>query len=43
MNKTIVLILCKKNNKIVFKYSTDQIIYASTYKIINNKKILHFF
>ena len=34
MNKTIGLILCKEDNKIVLKYSTDEIIFASTYKII---------
>ena len=33
MNKTIGLILCKEDNKIVLKYSTDERIFASTYKI----------
>ena len=34
MNKTIGLILCKEDNKIVLKYSTDEKIFASTYQLV---------
>ena len=34
MNNTIGLILCKEDNKIVLKYSTDERIFSSTYQLI---------
>lgn len=34
MNKTIGLILCKEDNRIVLKYSTDERIFSSTYQLI---------
>ena len=34
MNKTIGLILCKEGNEIVLKYSTDNRLFMSTYKLI---------
>ena len=34
MNKTIGLILCAEDNKIVLKYCTDERVFASTYKLI---------
>ena len=33
MNNTIGLILCKENNEIVLKYSSDNKIFSSTYKL----------
>ena len=36
MNDTIGLILCKENNEIVLKYSTDDRIFSSEYKISYN-------
>ena len=33
MNNTIGLILCKENNEIVLKYSTDERIFSSTYQL----------
>ena len=37
MNKSIGIILCKEENKIVLKYCTDERVYASTYKLILNE------
>ena len=34
MNKTIGLILCKEDNKIVLKYCTDERVFTSSYKLI---------
>ena len=34
MDKTIGLILCKEDNKIILKYSTDERLFASTYNLI---------
>ena len=38
MNNTIGLILCKEGNEIVLKYTTDDRIFMSSYKLIDNKK-----
>jgi len=37
-NNTIGLILCKGGNEIVLKYTTDNRIFISSYKLIDNKK-----
>ena len=34
MNNTIGLILCREDNKIVLKYSTDERIFSSTYELV---------
>ena len=38
-NKTIGIILCKYDNKIVMEYCSNPNIYKTTYKLINNKTI----
>ena len=38
MNNTIGLILCKERNEKVLKYTTDNRIFISSYKSIDNKK-----
>jgi len=39
MNNTIGLILCKEGNEIVLRYSTDNRIFMSTYKLLKEKEI----
>ena len=34
MNDTIGIILCRENNELVLKYSSDYRIYVSTYKLL---------
>ena len=34
-NKTIGIIICKKENKFILKYSSDQRIYETTYMLVN--------
>jgi len=36
MNKTIGIILCKENDEIVIKYITDERLFMSTYKLVEN-------
>ena len=38
-NKTIGIIICKKENKFVLKYCSDERIYETTYMLINQNKI----
>ena len=35
MNNSIGLILCREDNQIILKYSTDKRIFSSSYKFIN--------
>ena len=37
MNKTIGILIVKKNNKLVIEYTTNDDIYVTTYKITNKK------